>query len=25
LAKIDPKEEVRLAEQGLGDHAWPAY
>jgi Arc/MetJ-type ribon-helix-helix transcriptional regulator len=25
LAKIDPKEEMRLAEQGLGDHAWPEY
>ena len=25
LAKIDPKEEMQLAEQGLGDHAWPEY
>ena len=25
LAKIDPKEERLLAEQGLGDHAWPEY
>ena len=25
LAKIDPKEETLLAEQGLGDHAWPEY
>jgi Arc/MetJ-type ribon-helix-helix transcriptional regulator len=25
LAKIDPKEEKQLAEQGLGDHAWPEY
>lgn len=25
LAKIDPKEEKQLAEQGLGDRAWPAY
>ena len=25
LAKIDPKEERELAEQGLGDHAWPEY
>ena len=25
LAKIDPKEETRLAEQGLGDDAWPEY
>ncbi|MGB7723753.1 MAG: ribbon-helix-helix domain-containing protein [Bryobacteraceae bacterium] len=23
LAKIDPKEEKQLAEQGLGDGAWP--
>jgi Arc/MetJ-type ribon-helix-helix transcriptional regulator len=25
LAKIDPKEETQLAEQGLGDQAWPEY
>jgi Arc/MetJ-type ribon-helix-helix transcriptional regulator len=25
LAKIDPKEEKQLAEQGLGDGAWPEY
>ena len=25
LAKIDPQEEVQLAEQGLGDRAWPEY
>ena len=25
LAKIDPKEEMQLAEQGLGDQAWPEY
>lgn len=25
LAKIDPQEERRLAEQGLGDRAWPEY
>jgi len=25
LAKIDPKEEKQLAEQGLGDSAWPKY
>ena len=25
LAKIDPKEEKRLAEQGLGDRSWPEY
>ncbi len=25
LAKIDPKEEKRMAEQGLGDQAWPDY
>jgi Arc/MetJ-type ribon-helix-helix transcriptional regulator len=25
LAKIDPKEEKQLAEQGLGDRAWPKY
>jgi Arc/MetJ-type ribon-helix-helix transcriptional regulator len=25
LAKIDPKEERQLAEQDLGDRAWPAY
>jgi Arc/MetJ-type ribon-helix-helix transcriptional regulator len=24
LAKLDPKEEEQLAEEGLGD-AWPAY
>ncbi len=25
LGKIDPKEEKQLAEQGLGDRAWPKY
>jgi Arc/MetJ-type ribon-helix-helix transcriptional regulator len=25
LAKIDPAEEQRLAEEGLGDASWPAY
>ena len=25
LAKIDPHEEMLLAEQGLGDQAWPEY
>ena len=25
LAKIDPKEEKQMAEQGLGDGAWPEY
>ena len=25
LARIDPKEEKQLAEQGLGDRAWPKY
>lgn len=25
LAKIDPKEERQMAEQGLGDDAWPGY
>jgi Arc/MetJ-type ribon-helix-helix transcriptional regulator len=25
LAKIDPQEERELAEQGLGDRAWPEY
>ena len=25
LARIDPKEEKQLAEQGLGDSAWPKY
>jgi hypothetical protein len=25
LAKIDPKEEKQLAEQGLGDRTWSAY
>jgi len=25
LAKIDPQEEMQLAEQGLGDRAWPEY
>jgi Arc/MetJ-type ribon-helix-helix transcriptional regulator len=25
LAKIDPLEEKQLAEQGLGDRAWPEY
>ncbi len=24
-AKLDPKEEKRLAEEGLGDSAWPEY
>jgi len=25
LAKIDPREEKQLAEQGLGDATWPEY
>jgi Arc/MetJ-type ribon-helix-helix transcriptional regulator len=25
LAKLDPKEEKQLAEEGLGDSAWPEY
>jgi Arc/MetJ-type ribon-helix-helix transcriptional regulator len=25
LAKIDPQEEKQMAEQGLGDSAWPEY
>jgi Arc/MetJ-type ribon-helix-helix transcriptional regulator len=25
LARIDPNEEKRLAEQGLGDDGWPEY
>ena len=25
LTKIDPHEERELAEQGLGDRAWPEY
>ncbi|PWU05902.1 MAG: CopG family transcriptional regulator [Terriglobia bacterium] len=25
LAKLDPREEKRLAEEGLGDLAWPEY
>ena len=25
LAKIDSKEEKRLAEEGLGDRAWPLF
>ncbi|MGD0616224.1 MAG: ribbon-helix-helix domain-containing protein [Bryobacteraceae bacterium] len=25
LTKLDPQEEKQLAEQGLGDHAWPEY
>jgi Arc/MetJ-type ribon-helix-helix transcriptional regulator len=25
LAKLDPREEKRLAEEGLGDRAWPEY
>jgi hypothetical protein len=25
LAKVDPQEEKQLAEQGLGDRAWPEY
>jgi Arc/MetJ-type ribon-helix-helix transcriptional regulator len=25
LARIDPKEEKQLAEEGLGDSAWPEY
>jgi hypothetical protein len=25
LAKLDPCEEKQLAEQGLGDRAWPEY
>ena len=25
LAKIDPQEEKRMAEEGLGDSTWPEY
>ncbi len=25
IAKLDPKEEQQLAEEGLGDTSWPAY
>jgi Arc/MetJ-type ribon-helix-helix transcriptional regulator len=25
LAKLDPKEEKRLAEEGIGADAWPEY
>jgi Arc/MetJ-type ribon-helix-helix transcriptional regulator len=25
LAKLDPAEEQRLAEEGLGDSSWPEY
>jgi Arc/MetJ-type ribon-helix-helix transcriptional regulator len=25
LAKLDPKEEKSMAEQGLGDPSWPEY
>lgn len=25
LAKLDPKHEKRLAEEGSGDNAWPEY
>ena len=25
LAKLNPREEKRLAEEGLGDRAWPGY
>ncbi len=25
LAKIDPQEEKKFAEEGLGDRAWPEY
>lgn len=25
LAKLDPKEERRMAEEGLGDASWPSY
>jgi Arc/MetJ-type ribon-helix-helix transcriptional regulator len=25
LAKLDPKHERQLAEEGLGDSAWPVY
>ena len=25
LGKINPKEEIRMAEQGLGDESWPEY
>jgi Arc/MetJ-type ribon-helix-helix transcriptional regulator len=25
LAKLDPREEKHLAEEGLGDRAWPEY
>ena len=25
MAKLNPKEEQQLAEEGLGDPSWPAY
>jgi Arc/MetJ-type ribon-helix-helix transcriptional regulator len=25
IAKLNPKEEQQLAEEGLGDSSWPAY
>ncbi len=25
MAKLDPKDEQQLAEEGLGDPSWPAY
>ena len=25
IAKLNPKEEQQLAEEGLGDPSWPAY
>ncbi|MFB3778821.1 MAG: CopG family transcriptional regulator [Bryobacteraceae bacterium] len=25
LARLDPEEEKRLAEEGLGDRSWPAF
>jgi len=25
LAKLDPREEKQLAEEGMGDSAWPEY
>ena len=25
LAKLDPQEEKRMAEEGLGDSTWPEY
>lgn len=25
LAKLDPTEEQRMAEDGLGDNSWPAF